>query len=258
MKNSIAKAITASIILLPVFFSSCKKDSINPTANNSTSSSDEISINDQPGVYKTTSGATKLVLQPGDGTGEDAWIEYSPSNPDYATHNSGAADEIRLLAWTDGGIPIYSRTLIKFTELSQIPTTSKVKKATLFLYGLSSSTQLPQGDSYYPGSPYDGYGPNDAYVQKVTSKWDESTLTWNTMPATTVIKESLISPSTLQWNYNASIDVTKFVNDFVEKPSRNFGFMLRFTNEAIYRSMGFYSSETTNAAKRPKLVITYN
>ena len=246
-------------MLLPVFFFSCKKESISSTAAyNPANSPDEISINDQPGVYKTTSGSTKLVLQPGDGIGQDAWIEYSPNDPNYGTHNAGSADEIRLLAWTDGGIPIYSRTLIKFSELSQIPATSKIKKATLFLYGLSSSAQLPQGNSYYPGSPYNNYGPNDAYVQKVTSKWDENTVTWNTIPSTTVVKESLIPPSTLQWNYNASVDVTKIVDDLVQKPTKNFGFMLSFTNELVYRSMGFYSSETTNAAKRPKLVITYN
>lgn len=259
MKLSTVKALFALLFFLPAFFYSCKKDASSANSNLSRISSGEISESDAPGIYKTASGDIKLVLQPGDHKGQDAWIEYSPTNPDYATHNSGSIDQFKVLAWTDGGVVIKSRTLIRFDELSQIPLSSYIKQATLFLYGLDAgSIHLPQGNSYYQGSPYKGFGPNDTYVRKVTSAWDESSVTWNSKPSSTVNDESLIAPSTKQWNNNSSADVSQIVRTFVKDASRNYGFMLSLNNENIYHSYGFYSSESANSSKRPKLVIIYS
>jgi hypothetical protein len=221
--------------------------------------SDEISDADAPGIYRTTSGDIKIVLQPGNQKGQDAWIEYSPDDASYATHNSGPIDQFKVLAWTDQGRRIISRSLLKFMDISQIPTTSTVKQATLFLYGLDEgSVHLPQGNSYYPGSPYNGFGPNDTYVRRITSDWDESTVTWDTKPSNTVTGESLIPPSTKQWNNNSSADVSQVVRTFVKNPSKNYGFMLKLNDETIYHSFGFYSSESSNSLRRPKLVIIYS
>ncbi|MEP6465367.1 MAG: DNRLRE domain-containing protein [Parafilimonas sp.] len=246
-----------------LFLSGCQKDvtqSKNATQsfNSLPLSSDNASAADLPGVYRTPSGNLKLVLQPGPDIGHDAWIEYSPTNSSYAIHNSNGADEIHTLAWTTGGDIVIQRILLKFEELSQIPATAPVQQATLYLYGLTSSDQLPQGDSYFPGSPYDSYGPNDSYIRRITSKWDEHNVTWNTMPSSTVNNESLIPPSTKQWGSNTSGDVTKIVKTFVTNPKTNNGFILSLTNENIYHSYGFYASETTTASKRPKLIIIYS
>jgi len=240
------------------FFSSCKKDVDGSSSSNLPLASDQVSEADLPGTYRTPSGSIKLVLQPASDLSHDAWIEYSPTNSSYATHNSNGADEIHVLAWTTGGDIVIQRSLLRFEELAQIPTNATVKQATLYLYGLSSSAQLPQGNSYYPGSPYDDFGANDSYVQKITSSWNEKTVTWNAMPSFTLTNESLIPPSTKQWNNNTSADVTKIVKTCVQKPASNHGFMLSLTNENIYHSYGFYASETTMASKRPKLVITYS
>lgn len=259
MKTLTAKAIPTLLMILPIFFYSCKKDAMRSNSNLLQTSSNEISDADAPGIYKTPSGDIKLVLQPGDQKGQDAWIEYSPDDASYATHNSGPIDQFKVLAWTDGGKIILARSLINFTELSQIPTTSYVKQATLFLHGLDAgSVHLPQGNSYYPGSPYNGFGPNDTYVRRITSGWDENSVTWDSKPSNTVTGESLIPPSTKQWNDNTSADVSQIVRTFVKKPSTNYGFMLLLNNEKIYHSFGFCSSENSNSSKRPKLVIIYS
>jgi hypothetical protein len=259
MKISTTKTTAILLICLPFLFYSCKKDTVSSSSNGLKLSSDNISDADAPGIYRTTSGDIKLVLQPGNQKGQDAWIEYSPDDASYASHNSGSIDQFKVLAWTDGGKVIISRSFLKFADLSQIPTNSYVKQATLFLYGLNEgSVHLPQGNSYYPGSPYNSFGPNDTYVQKATSAWDENSVTWNTMPSSSVNGESLIPPSKKQWNNNSSADVSQIVRAFVKNPSKNYGFILSLTNENIYHSYGFYSSESSNSSKRPKLVIIYS
>ena len=257
MKTSTNKILTVLSVCVLFLSYSCKKN-LESSKKDLPISSDEASEADAPGIYQTISGDIKLVLQPGDDKGQDAWIEFSPTNSVYATHKTGFADQLKIWAWTDGGTVIDSRTLIRFDELFKVPSTGIIRQATMYLYGLSEgSVHMPEGNSYYPGSPYRNYGPNDIYVQKVTSAWDENSVTWNTKPSATVIGESLISPSKTQWNYNASVDVTQIVKTFVKQPSTNYGFLLSLTNENTYRSMGFYSSESTNARKRPKLVIIY-
>jgi hypothetical protein len=258
MKISTSKAIIASLFFLPTLFFSCKKEAASFSSNSLPVSSDEISNADAPGIYRTVSGNIKLVLQPGDNKGQDAWIEYSPGDSSYVINNTGAIDQFKVFAWTDGRI-IIGRSLIKFTDLSKIPTNSYVKQATLFLYGLDEgSVHLPQGNSYYPGSPYKSFGPNDVFIRRITSNWDEGSVTWYSKPSTTVTGESLISPSSKQWNDNTSSDVTQMVKTFVKYPSKNYGFMLALDKEKVYNSYGFYSSESTTPSKRPKLVIIYS
>lgn len=259
MKISTLKAIVFLLLTLPAFFYSCKKGVQPVNSNISNVSSDKISETDAPGLYKTSSANMKLVLQPGNNRGQDAWIEYSPDNPDYATHNSGPIDQFKILAWTDGGVVILSRTLIRFTELQRIPSSSTIISAKIFLTGLDKgSLNLPQGNSYYPGSPYNQFGPNDGIVQQITSSWDESSVTWNTMPSVSDAGKTVIQASQKQWKDRSAIDVTDIVKGFVQDPSSNYGFMLSLANETIYHSQGFYSSESSSPDKRPKLVVTYS
>ncbi len=258
MKFTNALFVAASIFLLH----SCKKESKAPTATalDVVITTDNITDSDAPGLYRNSpvAGYTKLVLQPGEGVGQDAWIDWNAVDPNYANNNSGTIDQFKILTWTISGVLTKSRSLIKFTELSQIPASAQYVAAKLFLYGLASSPiHLPQGNSYYPGSPYNSYGDNSVYVQRITSSWDESTVTWNTQPSSTVSGASVIPPSTSQWNYNAAVDVSNIVIPMVKDPSKNNGFKLKFTTEKIYRSMGFYSSEYTDATKHPNLVVIY-
>lgn len=258
MKILTSKTFTILLFSLPVLFISCKKEA--STVSNLPITSEQISSADAPGLYKTTSGNYKLVLQPDSVKGQDAWIEYSPSDASYATHNSGSADQIKIMSWTDGGVVINARSLINFTDISQVPASSTVQQATLYLYGIAQgSLTLPQGNSYYPGSPYNSYGTNDAYVQRITGNWNESTVTWNSKPPSTVTGEGLIPPSTKQFDTYSYADVTQIVRKLTQQdPSKDYGFMLQLTNENIYRSLGFYSSEYSDAAKRPKLIIVYS
>lgn len=239
---------------------SCKKENTGykDIETEAAFSVDQISADIEPGVSTTSQGYTMLVLQPGKADGQDTWIDWYAADPSYADGNAGSIDQFKCLAWTIDGSPVYSRALIQFEGLKLISTTSRVLYAKMFLYGLSSGTvYLPQGASYYPGSPYEYFGPNNVYVQRIISPWDENSVTWNTQPSYTAANKSEIPPSTSQWNYNASVEVTKMVKYFVSNPSKNYGFMLSLANESPYHSIGFYSSEYSKAKRRPKLVVIY-
>jgi len=91
----------------------------------------------------------------------------------------------------------------------------------------------------------------------VTANWDESTITWNNKPATSNDNQVAIPGTTAQWNYNLpELDVTELVKTMVST-NTNYGFNLMLQAEEIYRSVFMSSSESTDAARRPKLVVVY-
>lgn len=259
MKTQTIKPLMLSLISFILFYS-CKKENTEyeNTKNESTFSADGISADVAPGISNFGSEYTMLVLQPNETEGQDTWIDWYAADPSYANGNAGSIDQFKCFAWTIEGSPVYSRSLIRFNGLESILSMKKIVYAKMFLYGLSSSpVHLPLGNSYYPGSPYESYGPNDVNVQRITSPWDENSVTWNTQPSFTSVNKSEIPPSKSQWNYNTSVEVTKMVRYFVNNPSRNYGFMLSLANETPYHAMGFYTSEYTITNRRPKLVVVY-
>jgi hypothetical protein len=247
--------ILAFILISTSLFTACKKENLQPASTNSLST-DNIADADEAGIYKTASGNTKLVLQPDATAGQDAWVQWYQYDPTYADANTATSFELKVESWTIGGGVINLREFIKFSDLSQIPSTSSIIGAKLFLYGLDPGDQsFPQGNSYYPGSQYNSYGENACYVDRVVSDWDENTITWNNQPLINEKNRAILAASTSQWNYNASIDVTKLVQAAVR--ISNFGFRISMENETPYHSIGFYSSDGSNPRQHPKLVIVY-
>jgi hypothetical protein len=72
------------------------------------------------------------------------------------------------------------------------------------------------------------------------------------------VGQDTIPASTLEWNYNASVDVTNLVKNMVASPSTNYGFGLRLVTENIYRDMVFSTCEAADSTKRPRLVVRYH
>ncbi len=123
---------------------------------------------------------------------------------------------------------------------------------------LNQVLRLPLGNSYYPGSPYESFGDNSAWLKRVVEDWSDSTITWNNKPATTDENRVSVPASTIRWNSDAlDLDVTEMVKAMIYN-NKPFGFCLQLKTEEKYRAILFGSSEATNPAKRPKLVIEYN
>lgn len=193
---------------------------------------------------------TELTFQPDACRGKDSHVSYITGNPSAANANFGSLDEVVPFTWTFGGAVGSCRALIDFADLQLIPQGTTVTYAYLSLYGKPSSNTAPQGNS----------GTNSCYVQRVTSTWDENTVTWNTQPSSTTTNQAALPGSTSQWNYDViDLNVTALVQDIINQPvASRFGFMIKLQNESIYKSLIFASSDYSVAAKRPKLRLGLN
>ena len=202
---------------------------------------------------------TTVTIQPGT-DGQDALVITKDGDNTSPNLNLGQHTEMIYSKWTYGGQGFgegVMRSYIKFTAVSSIPTSAEILSAKLSFFGVAVSGFSPEGNSHFPGSPY-GSGPdNPGWIKRVTSNWDEATITWNNKPGTVDAGQASIPGTTSQWNFNATeIDVTDMVRTMVST-NNNYGFCLSLQNEAIYRNVIFSSSEATDAARRPKLVVIY-
>lgn len=174
-------------------------------------------------------------------------------------------DEITTTAWTYNSVGCgngYVRSLQTFPQLATLPTNITIDSARLKLTGKTlpfiSNTY---GNSYHSGSPYNSSGSNEVEVQRILQNWSVKTTTWNNQPATTPTNMVLIPASTSRDKYHVTLDVTGMVQDMVDS-SQPYGFLFKTQVEAHYRSMVFYSSNTTAGTetvnKRPELEIYYH
>ncbi len=219
---------------------------------------------DTTSISVTSPSIKTLSLQPGaEGIDAGTFLVQSctPGAP-YENVGSSAIPnqaELYVAAWTFSSAGCSTgqyHTLIKFAGLDGLPANATILSAKLSLYGVSTAPASPQGNSYYPGSPYNPSGTNEVLIKRITGIWDESTVSGNTEPAVTSQNQAEIPASTSQWNYNVvDLDVTNLVKDI--QATANYGFLLQMKTETYYRSMNFASSDNADATKRPKLVVTY-
>lgn len=189
-----------------------------------------------------TQAQTTVTFQPDGSVGKDAVIH----DASYANLNFGTADHIEAAAWTYSGEQGKLRSVFSFTELSSIPTNATIISATLSLYAMD---QAPWQHSSLSGS-------NDGWIERVTSTWDESTVTWNNQPTTTTLNRLPLAQSTSATQDYLNINMTNLVQDIIDAPS-NYGFLVKLNTESAYKRLGFCSSDHTNVNLRPKLVVTY-
>jgi gliding motility-associated-like protein len=182
---------------------------------------------------------TTLVLQPDAACGKDAYLEDFEPNTNYGNH-----PDFLATAWTNGGAPVVVRSLIAF-NLSGIPSGTTILNATLNLYHYNSTANI--GHSIMSG-------PNDATLYRITTNWNESTVTWNTMPSITTMN-SLFIPASTSTTENYTLNVTTLIQDMVNDPANSFGFLFKLNNESYYRSMLFASSDESDPTLHPKLTI---
>lgn len=184
-----------------------------------------------------------LVLQPGPSDGQDG---YTSS---FSTTALGGGPGMAVGSWTtNNGNPVLYQSYLRF-NLSAIPATARIDSAFLSL-------------TFYQGwFSEPNVGNNPAYLQKVTSSWDQATLTYDTRPTSTTIGQMAVASAESFPGIYRKLTVKSFVADMVANPTTNFGITLRLQNEAPappYRDLLFSTSENTTPENRPRLMVYYS
>jgi hypothetical protein len=244
MKKNNFFLFVSSILLL---CASCcfKKDSIpTPLPPSTTTSSSSPSI-----IAKT------LTLQPDAVSGKDAAIWYiqdqTTSHGATNTQNFGSYTEFPSIEWTFSGSPGRLQSLIQF-DLSSIPASATITNVQLILYDCAGCIDDNLGET---GGLMGNS--NTALIQRITSTWLENTVTWNTQPSVTTQNQVSVPSNTSFPIQTTTVDVTSLVQDMVANPTSSFGFLFSQQVSSPYRSMLFASSDHSNAALHPKLVVQY-
>ncbi|NSL88649.1 DNRLRE domain-containing protein [Chitinophaga sp. Mgbs1] len=243
----ISNLFLALTVATAFLMTSCRKDLATDTNLQQQDQALNVSVKDGQKTIIFGGGYDKAGAQ------EDAHVY---SKPDWANGNFSAFEDFLTSSWTYQGTPGTARQFLKFNGLSSLPSGTVITSATLTLTGVSSSAAAPQGNSYYPGSPYNSFGTNPAWIKRVTGPWTASTITWNNQPTTTTTNAAPIAPSTSQWNYSVTVNVTALVQDIINS-GQNYGFSLQLQTEAYYRSLIFTGPRNADVSKRPKLIVTY-
>jgi hypothetical protein len=186
-----------------------------------------------------------LIIQSDSTDGIDAFIEDYPS---YIDRNFGDYYEFQASAFSANSNDLVVRCLIKF-DLSSIPSNSEVTSAELYLFSVDNTVNGP-------GHVFSEDKPNDFLLQKITSDWDEHTVTWNNQP-TTSIENQVYSLGSDSINQNYIINISNLVQDMINYPENNFGLMMRLVTETKYRKILFASSDYEELTKHPKLIVNY-
>ena len=189
-------------------------------------------------------GQTVLVLQPGAEDGKDTYVSSLGHTTNY-----GDAVDSPAMAWTYQGAPFILRAFIEF-DLSSMPQGTVIVSALLSLYNNPNS-------GHNNGEHSSLSGPNTYWLYRIIEEWDEHAMIWDDQPSTTALHMVTLPQSISPHQDYEDIDVTQLVQDMVDSPESSHGFLLRLATEEYYRSMIFASSDHPDAARHPKLVITY-
>ena len=184
-----------------------------------------------------------LILQPAGNKGKDAMISSLEKSK-----NRGVYPDLPAMSWTVDGAPVDYRSLIEF-DLSNIPNGAIINSAKLSLYSYNSSGL---------GSHSVRSGSNESVLSRITSPWEESNVTWNNQPTITTKNQVFLSTSTELIQDYLNIDVLNLIEDMIEKPNNNHGFLLKLSNEQYYRSLLFAASDHDNPNLHPKLEVCYS
>ncbi|MCC7245885.1 MAG: DNRLRE domain-containing protein [Saprospiraceae bacterium] len=183
-----------------------------------------------------------ITLQPDSTSGKDAFVHEL-----YPGQNFGSNPQFFAMQWTFGGTPAILREYFDF-DLSGVPVGATVTSAKLDLFGLIQ----PNGSAHSCLS-----GSNDAWISRVTSPWNENTITWNTQPGITSIGQINVPPMCTGGTDLIGFDITSMIQDIVNNPSANFGLQMSLQLENFYRALIYNSSDSPDANRRPRLTVTY-
>lgn len=191
-------------------------------------------------------GATlnTIIIQPGPTDGKDAGI-HKTVWPDCSETYSGFGNDSLITVWYEYGQSVCNgsedESLLEF-PLSQLPVNSNIVSAKLKLFDKGVSCN------------YINYNPVFK-LWKITSSWNESSVKWDTKPQGVFISNTELDDLTgVMWR---EFDATSLVQNWINGDP-NYGLLISvnssYCDDVMFK---FFSSEHSDASKRPKLEISY-
>ncbi len=156
-------------------------------------------------------------------------------------------DMLKAEAWTSNGSPMTTRALMEFYTDS-IPANAVINSANLYLF---SDTV----DSFHFHSQLSGS--NDAYIKRVATNFDMSTVAWGNAP-TAYSTNSVYLPASTNNNEDYVVNVTQLLNDSRANNDTKFALLFGLNVESYYRKLQFLPGSTTYMDKRPYLHVCYS
>lgn len=176
---------------------------------------------------------------------DDAFIS---NHPEKAALNFGSDKEVPIQTWDNNGVIEVSRGLFNFDLIKQsLVDKFSVVSAFISFYGSDIQNGLGTHD---PIS-----GTNAIIIERITSNWEESTVTWNNQPTTS--NENIVEipgPTEIEMSYHL-INVTPIVKDMFEKLDSSFGFLIRLKNEIPNNRINLLSSDSDSYPKFPAIYL---
>lgn len=173
---------------------------------------------------------------------KDAYINIVNSQ------TNGSSQSLIASVWTHWGEYGTGRSLIGF-DFSDVEEDKKVIDARLNLY-------------HDPTSGHEGHsnmgGDNTGMIFRITEQWLEDSVTWDNQPATTNTNSVLIPAPDSEIANFLNVDITPIIQDMIRHPESSDGFMIKlFSEDSLYRSLVFTSSDHPINSLHPTIVITY-
>jgi hypothetical protein len=197
-------------------------------------------------------GHAQMVISSGyNWTDVELYKSEEPGRESRANTNYSKIGRICANAWTESGYPSFRRSLIHI-KLDHIKPGTRISSAILHVF---SDPAVSSNSAFNGNSQLSGH--NAIFLEKVTQPWAENTVTWNNQPTTTPIGRIWVGPSS-STTENRTINITSLIQDMINNPASNHGFMMRLENEIYYRSRTYASEDHSNSSLHPKLVLTFD
>lgn len=188
-----------------------------------------------------------IVIKPGP-EGKDAIVSSY-----YPEDNFGNDLSLNAMTSSIDRIPYVERAYIDF-DLSSIPTGANILYAELKLY---ADTIIKVGGYTGHSTTSNGsYITNAWVVEKITSPWEENTITWFNIPSTDVTSRIDLAPATL-FSQTYTINVTAQIAKQFRYRGSSYGFLIKLKEENETRKISFCSSDYAYPKLRPELTVVY-
>ncbi len=140
-------------------------------------------------VNQSLSATKTVTLTPA----KDAYLYMTlkPGYDYYASTNYGAVTKFYSGEWSASNYRVNQRSVMDF-DVASLPADAVILEAKLTLYSMTPQTSDDYRHSSSLIKPSSVYKSNASYIERITTNWTESTVTYNTQPSTSTLHRLLL------------------------------------------------------------------